>query len=306
MNVARALALAALTAVLAAPATAQDLSDVTIETVPVTGNVFMLSSGVAGNVAVAVGKDEVLIVDDKVAPLADRLRAAIAAISDGRLAFVLNTHWHGDHAGANPAFGEEAPIVAHHNVRRRLSTPQEVRGNVFEPLPEKGLPVITFGDSLSIWFDGEEIRAIHLPRGHTDGDVAVWFTGSNVIHMGDQFFNGLFPFVDLESGGDVEGYARNVAAVLERVPEDAKVIPGHGELGDVEDLREFHRMLVETIAWVRDGIEDGKDLDALKAEGVPARWADWAWRFIFEDDWIGIVHASLTGDGKPPRSSHGH
>lgn len=299
-----ATALAVLLA--AAPAAAQDLSDVTIETIPVAGNVHMLSSGVAGNVAVSVGEDGILVVDDKVAPLADRLRAAIAGVSDGELTFVLNTHWHGDHTGANPAFGAEAPIIAHHNVRRRLSTPQEVRGNVVEPLPEAGLPVITFGDSLSIWFNGEEIRAIHLPRGHTDGDVAVWFTGSNVIHMGDQFFNGLFPFVDLDSGGDVVTYARNVAAVLDLVPEDAAVIPGHGDLGTVAELRESHRMLVETIGAVREGIEAGKDLDALKAEGVPAPWGDWAWGFISEDDWIGIVHASLTGGGEAPESSHGH
>lgn len=298
------LALALLLA--AAPAAAQDLADVTIETIPVAGNVHMLFSGVAGNVAVSAGEDGILVVDDKVGPLADRLRAAIAGVSEGELAFLLNTHWHGDHTGANPAFGEEATIVAHHNVRQRLSTRQEARGNVVEPLPDEGLPVITFGDSLSIWFNGEEIRAIHLPRGHTDGDVAVWFTGSNVVHMGDQYFSNMLPFVDLDSGGDVVAYAANVAAVLELVPDDAKVIPGHGELSTVAELREFHRMLVETIGAVRDGIEAGDDLEALKAAGLPAPWGEWAWGFITEEAWIEIVHASLTASGDGPSSSHGH
>lgn len=291
---------------LAVPAAAQDLSEVTIETIPVAGNVHMLSSGVAGNVAVSVGEDGILVVDDKLGPLTDRLREAIAELSDGELAFVLNTHWHADHTGGNPAFGAEAPIVAHHNVRRRLSTRQEVRGNVVDPLPDEGLPVITFGDSLSIWFNGEEIRAIHLPRGHTDGDVAVWFTGSNVVHMGDHFFKDRLPFVDLGTGGDVVGYARNVAEVLERVPEDAEVIPGHGELATVADLREFHRMLVETTGWVRDGVEAGRDLEALKAEGLPDPWDGWAWGFITEEAWIEVVHASLTGSDSPPTNSHGH
>lgn len=298
---------AVLTALLlAAPATAQDLSDVTIEPIPVAGNVHMLSSGVAGNVGVSVGEDGILVVDDKLGPLTERLRAAIAGLSDGELAFVLNTHWHPDHTGGNPAFGAEAPIIAHHNVRRRLSTRQEVRGNVLEPLPEEGLPVITFGDSLSIWFNGEEVRAIHLPRGHTDGDVAVWFVGSNVVHMGDHFFKGLLPFIDLATGGDVMGYTRNVAAVLELVPEDARIIPGHGELGTVEDVREFHRMLVETTGWVRQGVETGKGLDALKAEGLPAPWDGWAWSFISEEAWIETVHASLTRSGTPPEGSHRH
>lgn len=290
----------------AAPAAAQDLSDVTLETIPVAGNVHMLSSGVAGNVGVSAGEDGLLVVDDKLAPLTDRLRAALRELGGGGIAFVLNTHWHGDHTGGNPALGAEAPIVAHHNVRRRLSTRQEARGRVLEPLPEEGLPVITFGDSLSIWFNGEEVRAIHLPHGHTDGDVAVWFTGSNVVHMGDHFFKDRLPFVDLESGGDAVGYARNVAAVLEVVPEDAAVIPGHGELASVEDLRTFHRMLVETIASVRDGIEAGKDIDALRAEGLPDPWGEWAWSFVSADDWIAVVHASLTRSGEAPRSSHGH
>lgn len=277
-----------------------------IEVIPVAGKVHALLSGVAGNVAVSSGQDGILVVDDKIAPLTEDLRAALATISEAPLAFVVNTHWHHDHTGGNPAFGDEAPILAHHNVRERLSAPQEILGRTWEALPPAGLPVVTFADSVSIHFNGEEIRAIHLPRGHTDGDIAVWFTGSNVIHMGDHFFNGLFPFIDLATGGDAVSYTGNVAAVLERIPEDASVIPGHGPLGTVEDLRAFHRMLEETIGFVRGRIDEGRSLEEIQADGLPAEWKEWAWDFITEDTWIQIVHASVTGSAEAPRSSHGH
>ncbi|MDX1624114.1 MAG: MBL fold metallo-hydrolase [Gemmatimonadota bacterium] len=280
--------------------------DVSIEVVPVAGNVVMLHSGVAGNVGVSSGTDGVLMVDDKIAPLAEELQAALAGVSEQLLVFLLNTHWHHDHTGTNPAFGPEALIVAHDNVRKRLSTDQRLGERTFEAMPPEGLPVLTFDRSLSIHFNGEEIRAIHLPRGHTDGDVAVWFTESNVIHMGDQFFNGIFPFVDLATGGDVEGFTANVAKVLEKIPADAAVIPGHGPLGTVEDLREFHRMLVETTGFVRDAIAAGSSLEEIRAEGLPAEWEGWAWEFISEETWIGIVHASLTRSEDTPESSHGH
>lgn len=284
-----------------------DLADATLESTPVAGNVHMLSTQMAGNVGVSAGPDGILIVDDQFAPLADKIRAALGEIAAGELAFVVNTHWHPDHTDGNRVFGAEAPIVAHQNVRQRLSTRQELFGQVHEPAPAEALPVITFGDSLSIHFNGEEIRAIHLPHGHTDGDIAVWFMGSNVIHMGDQFFNGMLPFIDLASGGDVEGYARNVAAVLERLPADTRVIPGHGPLGTVEDLRRSHTMLEETIAAVRDGIAAGRTLEEIQAAGLPEPWGDWAWPFITAETWIAVVHASLTGNpGASAPNTHGH
>jgi glyoxylase-like metal-dependent hydrolase (beta-lactamase superfamily II) len=176
-----------------------------------------------------------------------------------------------------------------------MSTRQETAFGVVEPSPEEALPVLTFADSVSIHFNGEEIRAIHFPHSHTDGDAVIFFTESNVVHMGDLHFSGMFPFVDLSSGGSVQGLIKSVAGVIEQVPADVHVIPGHGPLSSVDDLREYLEMLNESVVFVGQGIEAGKSLDALKAEGVPERWVPWSGGFIDGDRWIETVFASLQG-----------
>ncbi len=270
-----------------------DFSKVEIKATKVAGNVYMLE-GSGGNIGVSVGRDGILIVDDQFAPLADKIRAALKTLGDGKLRFVLNTHWHGDHTGGNPVFGPEATIVAQSNVRKRLENGSMLFGQTIPPASREALPVITFDESLSIHFNDEEIKAIHAPHGHTDGDTILYFTKANVVHMGDQFFNGRFPFVDLESGGSVEGYARNVGAVIERVPADVKIIPGHGPLASLDDLKGFHRMLVSTIEIVRKGMREGKTLDQLKAAGLPAEWKSYDGGFIKADGWIETIHKSLS------------
>jgi cyclase len=276
----------------AAPAQ-QDFSKVEMKATHVAGGVHMLE-GSGGNIGVSVGRDGILIVDDQFAPLADKIRAALQKLGEGKLRFILNTHWHGDHTGGNAVFGPEAPIIAHANVRRRLETGMNAPGREVPPAPREALPVVTFDHSLSIHFNDEEIRAIHFAHGHTDGDSVIVFTKSNVVHMGDHFFNGRFPFVDLASGGDVEGYARNVEAVIKQVPADAKVIPGHGPLATVDDLKRFHRMMVETIAIVRQRMQAGKTLDQIKAEGLPEEWKSWDGGFISTTRWLETIHASLS------------
>jgi glyoxylase-like metal-dependent hydrolase (beta-lactamase superfamily II) len=267
--------------------------NVVIKTVPVSGNIHMLT-GAGGNIGVSVGNDGILIVDDQFAPLADKIRAALADLSAGELEFVLNTHWHGDHTGGNEVFGETSHIIAHTNVRERLSTPQNLRGSTIDPKPEVALPVITFDESLSLHFNGEEVRVVHFPHGHTDGDSVVFFTTSNVAHMGDDFWPGRFPFVDLEAGGDVEGLAKNIAAVIGWLPADIKIIPGHGTLSGLDDLKSFHGMLAETTAIVRDGVAAGNTLDQIKETGLPEKWREWGTGFIKTGAWIETIHTSLT------------
>jgi glyoxylase-like metal-dependent hydrolase (beta-lactamase superfamily II) len=160
--------------------------------------------------------------------------------------------------------------------------------------PKEALPVITFDQSLSVHFNGEEIRVIHYPHGHTDGDSIIFFTRSNVVHMGDHFFNGMFPFIDLSSGGNVEGFIRNVEAVIAKTPADAKIIPGHGPLATIADLKTFHQMLVETTGIVRERMKAGKSLDQIKAEGLPEKWNSWGTGFIKTPTWIQIIHQSLS------------
>lgn len=250
--------------------------------------------GRGGNIGVSAGPDGVLIVDDQFAPLAERIKEAIAKLSPDKPRFVLNTHWHGDHTGGNEVFGRDATIIAHDNVRRRLMEKQSLFGRDVGPSPKGAWPVITFNASVSIHFNDEEIRVVHLPAGHTDGDSVILFTASNVVHMGDLFFSGTFPFVDLGSGGDVEGLARNVSEIIAKLPADVKIIPGHGPLSTLDDLKNYHAMLTQTLDIVRKRLAAGKSLDQIKAEGLPPEWAKWGTGFIKTDAWVETLCKSLS------------
>lgn len=302
--------LAAGLALAVAPATPamaqqQDFSKVEIKVVPASGSIYMLQ-GTGGNIGVSAGPDGILIVDDQYAPLADKIRAALKGINPGKLKFVLNTHYHGDHTGGNPNFGPEASIIAQENVRKRLESGTTIRGEKVEPMTAAGLPVITFEDKVSVHFNGEEIKAIHYPHGHTDGDSVIFFTKSNVVHMGDDFFLGRFPFVDLENGGSVQGLIDNVGKVLAEIPANAKVIPGHGNLATVEDLKTYHGMLTATTEIVRKGMAEGKTLEQLQAAGLPDQWKDWGSGFIKTDIWIATIYGSYEASKKNPAGSTHH
>lgn len=279
---------AVITLFLCIAATAQiDFARVKIKTTHVAGNIYMLE-GAGGNIGVSVGPDGVLLVDDQFAPLAEKIRNALKALGEGRLTFLVNTHFHGDHTGGNAVFGNEAHIISHANVRKRLQ---------IESSPEEALPVVTFDDSVSIHFNGEEIRVIHFPNSHTDGDSVIFFTESNVVHLGDLFFSGRFPYVDLNSGGDVEGLIKHIEKLSTELPPDVKLIPGHGPLSDIDDLRAYHQTLVATTAVIRDQIEAGKSLEEIKAAGLPKKWRSWGAGFISTGRWIEIVHRSLAKIG---------
>ena len=263
----------------------RDFSKVEFQTHHVAGNIYVLDSDAGGNIGLSIGDDGVLMIDDQFLPLAEKIRAATRKLTEGKLKFLINTHHHGDHTNGNPAFGKDAPIVAHSNVRKRLV------GQLSGP----ALPVITFNDSLTIHFNGEEIEVFHLSRGHTDGDSIIYFKGSNVVHMGDQFFAGRFPYVDLNSGGNPEGYMKNVVQVIDRLPADVKVIPGHGPVSTLADLKQFEGMLGETISHIRELKKSGKTLAQAKQAGLPAKWDSWSGGFISTEYWIEIVYNSLEG-----------
>jgi len=286
---AAAFALTALTAW----AQGDDFSKVEIKATKVAGSIWMLQ-GAGGNIGVSSGPDGLLIVDDQFLPLADKIKTALKGISpDGKLAFVVNTHWHGDHTGGNRAFGKDATIIAQSNVRKRLAAPQERGGRPSEASPKEALPVVTFEDGVTIWFNGEEIQVVHVPSGHTDGDAIIFFKSANVVHMGDQFFNGMFPFIDLASGGDVAGYVENVADMVAKIPADAKIIPGHGALATRQDLEKFHTMLAKTSDYVHAEIAKGMTLEQAKKAGLPDEWKPWASDFVPVERWVETVYTSL-------------
>jgi cyclase len=274
----KTLSLLAVAAVLITPAFAQqDFSKVEIKVIPVSKNIYMLE-GSGGNIGVSVGDDGILIVDDQFAPLAEKIEAALKSLNPGKLKFVLNTHHHGDHTGGNAAFGaKDATIIAQSNVRGRLTKDANLKKQAY--------PVITFDQSASVHFNGEEIKLIHYGPGHTDGDSVIYFSGANVVHMGDQFVNG-FPFIDFSSGGSVAGFIKTIGVVLEKIPADAKIIPGHGKLSTVDDLKNYHAMLNETVAFVQKQIADGKTLAEIKTNGLPEKYK------IFGNParWIEAIH----------------
>lgn len=263
----------------------RDFSKVEIKAAPVAGNIHMLE-GSGGNIAVSTGPDGVLMVDDQFAPLAGKIAAAIEKLDQGPIKFVLNTHLHGDHTGGNAHFGKTASIVAHANVRKRMAADSKN--------PKEALPVMTFDESASVHINGEEIRLIHVGPGHTDGDSIIHFTKSGVFHMGDLFFNGRFPFVDVGSGGDVAGLLKNIEASLSKIPADAKIIPGHGALATRADLEKYRDMLAETSDLVKKAITEGKSLADVKAAGVPDKYKDWGSGFINTSRWLEISYNSLS------------
>lgn len=282
-------------------ASQRDFSSVQIKTEKISDNVFMLT-GSGGNIGVVAGPDGVLMVDDQFAPLAEKIRAALKPLGTGQLKFVLNTHWHGDHTGGNLVFGKEAPIIAHANVRKRLATGSQSPDRNVPPSPPEALPVVTFDHSVTIHFNGEEVRVIHYPHGHTDGDSVVFFTKANVVHMGDDFFAGRFPYVDLGSGGSVEGLTRNIAEIISKAPAGVKIIPGHGPLSTLDDLKTYHAMLTETTDIVRARIAQGKTVEQAVAEGLPEKWREWGTGFINTDRWIETIYRSLKA-GPPAQAT---
>jgi cyclase len=259
-------------------------ADVTIKSSPVGGSVDMLT-GAGGNMAVSIGKDGTLLVDDEFAPLARRIQSAIDALGGSAPKIVLNTHFHDDHVGGNASFGERGVIIASEQARYRL-----VKDST---LPLTALPIVTYSDRIRVQFNDDEIEVIHLPAGHTDGDAIVWFHNANVLHTGDLFFNGMFPFIDVENGGSIDGYIADVGRILEMIPADTRIIPGHGPLASVVELGEFQDMLKSTVSNIRARIEKGESADGIVANGLGPEWASFANGFINEEGWIRIVQAGL-------------
>lgn len=266
--------------------------DVTVKVTKVAGNVYMLQ-GRGGNIGAVTGPEGILIVDDDYKTVSQKLGEALKELGSATPRFILNTHWHGDHTEGNDFFGkQQSVIVAHDNVRKRLLDPPVIFGEKTAPYSAHALPIVTYTESMTIHLNGEEIRLVHYPNGHTDGDTVVFFTKANVVHLGDDFFVGRFPFVDLDSGGSVQGLIRNIDSLIKSLPADAKLIPGHGPLATIADLKAYHQILVETSKIVQDEMKAGKSLEEIKKAGLPEKFKDAGSGFIKTDLWIETLHRS--------------
>lgn len=286
-------------ALFACSALAQDsMQDVEVEAQQVADGIYMLT-GRGGNIGLSVGEDATFIVDDQFAPLTERIVAAIAEISDRPVDYVLNTHWHYDHTGGNENFGKRgALIMAHDNVHKRMEAGQTmVSGRVVEPAPPIALPVVTFNDALTLHTNGQTITGHHVHHAHTDGDTIVFFKEANVIHMGDTYFNGAYPFVDLGSGGNINGIIAAAVRAAELGDENTQIIPGHGPLSNKEELRTYHDMLVAIRDRVEEMMKQGLSLEAIQA-AKPTQDFDSkvnADGFIKPDVLVSFIFESLGG-----------
>ena len=290
---------AALALALAAPAGAQDVDfeQVRIETIPLAAGLHMLV-GQGGNLVVSTGADGPVLVDDQFAPLAPKIEAAVRSLQDRPVRFVINTHWHGDHAGGNEPFGKAgALIVAHENVRRRMSTTQFIAAFQREvpPAPPVALPVVTFDDGVTLHWNGVEIAVEHVDPAHTDGDALVWFRKAGVVHTGDTYVSGSFPFVDASSGGRFAGIIASADRVLAEAGPETKIVPGHGPLSNAAELRAWREMLVATRDRVTAARAAGKSLESFTAEAPLAEFAArYGQGFMNAERFLAIVWSDLA------------
>ncbi len=270
--------------------------EVTIEVTELSGSVRMLV-GQGGNLGVSAGPDGVFLIDDQFAPLTSKILAAIATFSDEPVRFVLNTHWHGDHTGGNENLGKAgAVIVAHDNVRERMSSEQFMKAfnRKVEPSPREALPIVTFAESITFHLNDDTIRVIHVDPAHTDGDSIVLFEKANVLHTGDLFFNGRYPFVDLSSGGSVDGVIAAADRALEMIDDETKIIPGHGDLATKADYTAYRDVLRTIRDRVAKLIEDGKTREEVMASDVSKEFdAKYGVGFVRPPAFLAAVYDTL-------------
>lgn len=274
-----------------------NFDSVVVRTQPAGRGVHMLT-GSGGNIALAVGEDFAFLVDDQFAPLTAKILAAVRGVTDKPVRFLVNTHWHGDHAGGNENMAKAGVIlVAHDNVRTRMSTEQftELFNRRSPPSPRGALPVVTFVESVTFHLGGETVHVVHVPPAHTDGDAIVHFVQANTIHMGDNYFKDVYPFVDLSSGGSFEGVIRAADIALGYANDSTRIIPGHGPLANRADLKKYRDVMVQVRDRVAALIRQGKTREQVIAARPTAEWdATWGAGFMKPDVFLGIVYQSMT------------
>jgi len=283
----------------ALPLAAQDQK---VEYIPtrLSDTVTMLK-GQGGNIAVSAGADGVFLIDDQLKPLTDQLLAAVRGIDERPVRFVINTHYHGDHVGGNESLGKAGSvIIAHDNIRQRMSTDQfnHFFDDTTPAYPPEALPIVTFNDRVTLHLNGESVTVHHVPRGHTDGDSIVHFPASNVVHMGDIFFNGLYPYIDLDGGGSIDGLIGAVEVAIELADEETRVIPGHGPVSDRAGLVEYRDFLAKARANVQALIAQGQTLEQAIAAKPTAEWDDLLGNvWITPAQFVTFIYNSLAGVG---------
>jgi glyoxylase-like metal-dependent hydrolase (beta-lactamase superfamily II) len=276
---------------------AQDFSAVQITTTELADGIYVMF-GAGGNMGLSVGEDGAFLIDDQFAPLSDKIMAAIGDVTDDDVEFLLNTHWHGDHTGGNEAFGNAgAIIVAHDNTRVRMTEEQfrEIFNQTYPPASTAALPIVTFNDEMSFHWNGDTIRAFHVAPAHTDGDVILHFENADIFHMGDNFFNGFYPFIDVYSNGDINGIIAAGYQVLAMANANSQIIPGHGPMGTPDDLRDWLQVIRATRESVQNLIDRGLSEDEVVAARPTAEFDEqYGGGFMNPENYNRLLYQSLS------------
>ena len=274
----------------------QNFDTVQVRSQKVAEGVYMLT-GAGGNIGLSIGDDAVFVVDDQYAPLTPKILAAIAPLTNKPVRFIVNTHWHGDHTGGNEAMGKTgALIVAHDNVRRRMSSDQVIEffQRTVPASPAGALPVITFSDTVTFHVNGDDVQAFHIANAHTDGDAFIVWGKADVIHAGDVFVTYGFPFIDISTGGSIDGLIAAVDVLLKLGDDNVKIIPGHGALSDRAAVREYGNMLKTVRDRVRQQKAAGRSLEQTLATHPTSEFdARWGTGFLKPDQFVAMVYQSV-------------
>ncbi|MBC6403192.1 MAG: MBL fold metallo-hydrolase [Hyphomonadaceae bacterium] len=270
-------------------------NDITSEAL---GSGIYLFKGLGGNIGVSVGEDGVFVIDDKFARFAEEIITDIRALDNGPIRYVVNTHYHGDHTGGNAEMkAAGATIVAHDNVRKRMGMTFENRilGRTQQASPEEQWPVVTFSENMTFHFNGQVVHVSHMPNAHTDGDAVIYFEQANILHMGDNYFNGMLPYVDVDGGGSLQGMIEAQSRAIDMIGEDTQIIPGHGPMATTADLVKSRDMLVDIQSRVKSRMDAGQSLDTILHDNPLVEYADLAGGFIDLDSMVRITYRSLSG-----------
>ena len=273
--------------------------NVKIKTIEVKDGIYMLM-GRGGNIGLSVGDDGVFMIDDQFAPLSEKIKTAISKITDKKVKFLINTHWHFDHVGGNENFSKDGVvIVSHNNVRNRMSKDGFIKAfnRKTKAATKAALPIVTFNDTITFHLNNEQIEILHMPNSHTDGDSVIFFKSSNVIHTGDIFFNGFYPFIDKSSKGSIDGVIKSVEYILSKADDKTQIIPGHGKLANKDDLKVYRDTLIILKERMKKLIDDGKSLEEIIAMKPNADIdKKWGGGFLNPENFLRILYDVVKND----------